>query len=512
MALVEAVVGELRQKIEDLGGQVLLQAGLDRALHETVALGVHLGLDLLAHGAAQKVRFAERIARQRLRHLHHLFLVDDDAMRLGQEGLHAGMEIGRLLQPELAAAIGRDVVHRTGTVERHQRDQVLDPVGLHLDQRLAHADRFDLEHADRLAARQHLVGLGIVEGQLRQVDRNAALGDQLHRDGQRRQRLQAEEVELHQPGLLDPFHVELGDAHAGARIDRERDELLQRPVADDDAGGVGRGVAVQALELLRDLEQAPDHRLLRRRLLQLGLAGDRLRQRDRLGRVLRHQLGQLVDLAVGHLQHAADVAQHAARLQGAEGDDLGDALLAIAMLDVLDHLFAPVLAEVDVEVRHRDAVGIEEALEQQAEAQRVDVGDGQRIGDQRARARATARPDRDVLRLGPFDEVRDDQEVAWKFHPGDNRELEIEPLVIGLDRETLGRTVLGQPRREAGPRLRFELLGLVASLLPEARQDRLARADTPGAAPGDLDGRGQRLRQVGEAPLHLLAAGEEMRG
>jgi len=37
-----------------------------------------------------------------------------------------------------------------------------------------------------------------------------------------------------------------------------------------------------------------------------------------------HQLGQLVDLAIGHLQHAPDVAQHAARLQGAEGDDLGD--------------------------------------------------------------------------------------------------------------------------------------------------------------------------------------------
>jgi hypothetical protein len=37
--------------------------------------------------------------------------------------------------------------------------------------------------------------------------------------------------------------------------------------------------------------------------------------------------------------------------------------------------------KVDVEVRHRDAVGIEEALEQQAEAQRVEIRDGQRPGD-----------------------------------------------------------------------------------------------------------------------------------
>jgi hypothetical protein len=38
--------------------------------------------------------------------------------------------------------------------------------------------------------------------------------------------------------------------------------------------------------------------------------------------------------------------------------------------------------------------GIEEALEQQAEPQGIDVGDGQRIGDQRACARTAARPDR----------------------------------------------------------------------------------------------------------------------
>ena len=79
-------------------------------------------------------------------------------------------------------------------------------------------------------------------------------------------------------------------------------------------------------------------------------------------------LHELVDLAVGHLQHAADVAQHAARLQRAEGDDLRHLVAAVALLHVADHLVAAVLAEVDVEVRHRHALGIEEALEQQAEA------------------------------------------------------------------------------------------------------------------------------------------------
>ncbi len=230
---------------------------------------------------------------------------------------------------------------------------------------------------------------------------------QLHRGLQHGERLEAEEVELHEARLLDPFHVELGDRHVRFRIAVERHELGQRPVADDDAGGVGRGVAVEAFELLGDVEGALDRPARLSRLgLQLRLVVDGLGEADRIGRILRHQLAQLVDLAVGHLQHAADVAQHAARLQRAEGDDLRDLIAAVALLHVADHLVAAVLAEVDVEVRHRHALGIEEALEQQAEAQRIEVGDGQRIGDQRAGARAAARADRNALRLRPLDEVR----------------------------------------------------------------------------------------------------------
>ena len=130
---------------------------------EALALRVHLGVDLLAHGAAQQVGFAERIAGQHLRDLHHLLLVDDDAVGLLQDRLEHRMEVLRLLVAVLAGAVGRDVRHRARAIERHQRDDVLEAVGPHVDQRLAHARTFHLEHADHLAARQHLVGLGVVE-------------------------------------------------------------------------------------------------------------------------------------------------------------------------------------------------------------------------------------------------------------------------------------------------------------------------------------------------------------
>ena len=125
---------------------------------------------------------------------------------------------------------------------------------------------------------------------------------------------------------------------------------------------------MQAFEFRAHVEGALHHRLAVARRLQSRLVGDGRGERHRLRGILRDQLAQLVDLPIRHFQHAADVAQHAARLQGAEGDDLRDLVAAVFLLHVADHLVAAVLAEVDVEVRHRHAFRIEEALEQQSQS------------------------------------------------------------------------------------------------------------------------------------------------
>ncbi len=94
---------------------------------------------------------------------------------------------------------------------------------------------------------------------------------------------------------------------------------------------------------------------------------------------MRHQLAELIDLSIRHLQNASHVAQHAPRLQRTEGDDLRDLIAAITLLHVADHFVTAVLAEIDIEVRHRYAFGIEEALKQQAETNWIKVGNCQRV-------------------------------------------------------------------------------------------------------------------------------------
>ena len=138
------------------------------------------------------------------------------------------------------------------------------------------------------------------------------------------------------------------------------------------------------------------------------------------------------------------------------------------------------------------------------------------IGDQRAGARAAARPDRNALRLRPFDEVGDDQEVAGKLHPRDDAELEVEPLaVVVLDvarRAAVARQMPLEPFARPGGAARSSSSTRAPSGSGEARQDRLARQRPEGAAQRDLDAVVERLRQIGEQRAHFGAGLEAMLG
>src|SRR3546814_20325558 len=95
-------------------------------------------------------------------------------------------------------------------------------------------------------------------------------------------------------------------------------------------------------------------------------------------------------------------------------------IVPVLFLDVADHLVAPGFAEIDVEVGHRHALGVEEPLEQQAQLQWIEIGDRQRPGDERTSARSAPRPHRNALRPRQLADTGPDQELAGKPHTGDN--------------------------------------------------------------------------------------------
>ena len=182
------------------------------------------------------------------------------------------------------------------------------------------------------------------------------------------------------------------------------------------------------------------------------------------------ELGQAIADAVVVAQHARGVAGGGAREHLAEGDDLGDRLAPVLRDHVLHDALAPAHREVDVDIRHRHALGIEEALEEQVVAQRIDVGDPQRVGDDRARGAAAPWADGDAVVLGPLDEVPDDQEVGVVAHAVDDRELHLGALDGGGGHRiaVAGAQPLHHALAQVGP--------LVLALGQVARDELAARA------------------------------------
>ena len=240
--------------------------------------------------------------------------------------------------------------------------------------------------------------------------------------------------------------------------------------------------------------------LLRGRLGVVGVleVGARLEAvGERLARPFRDQLRDLVDDAVRDLEHAAGVAHGGAGGHRPEGDDLGDAVAAVLLGDVVDHPLAAVDGEVDVDVRHLLAARIQEALEEQVVADRIDVGDLERVGGERAGGRAPARADADPVHLREVDEVPDDQEVVGEAHLLDRLQLELEPLA------QLRRHLVVAALEPSLAQLDEVLEGVAALRRRELRQVDVAELDLERAALGDLERAPHRVLVAGEVERHL---------
>ncbi len=290
-------------------------------------------------------------------------------------------------------------------------------------------------------------------------------------------------------------------------------------------------VARQAFQAQRHLHHIVDARVFLRRLIEARLLVERLLQRNVERR--RHHLGEPLHVRERHFQHAAHVLDCRARAQRIERDDLRYLLAAVLLGDVLDHLAAAVHAEIHVHVGEADALGIEEALEQQAVLQRVDVGDLHRVAHQAAGRRPAARAHRNSHVLGIADEIPDDQEVARELHVLDHLDFAIQAFGV------LGKVVLQRafdPHRfqaraallEAHARHVFEVRvrGVLGRNI-EARErvhhlfqlDVAALRDLPGAVHGVLEFAEElhhflaRLEvEIRRAPTHAVGIVEILAG
>src|SRR5476649_87705 len=94
-----------------------------------------------------------------------------------------------------------------------------------------------------------------------------------------------------------------------------------------------------------------------------------------------YRVGQLAGDVFGEAKDLADFADGAARPVADDGGGEGGAAAAVALIDVLDDFFAPLMLEIDIDVGGLAAFGAEKTLEQHVEAIGVHGGDAEHIAD-----------------------------------------------------------------------------------------------------------------------------------
>ena len=412
MRLVERIARERFDEVEDGARLLLAVAVLHGGGNELLALGLHEAGVLLGHGLADRVGVLQVVAGELLEDEQHLVLVGDDAVRLVEDLREVRMRVLDERAIVLRAAVGADVLHRTGPIQRDERHQLGDAVRPQLLDRAAHARRLQLEDAERIALTEHLERPRVAIRQRRQVDRHAvSAGDDLDGAAEDREIREAEEVHLEQANLCDLRHGELRRRDrrlVAARRALERHVLRERLAGNDDAGRVRAGVPRNALEPARRIDQAADLRLGLVRARQLGALVECLAERH--VQCVGNEAGDSIDLAVAHAERAARVADRRLRAERPERDDLRDAVVPVLLRDVSNHLVTPVIGDVHVDVGRLLAVDVQEALEDEARGERVDEGDVERVQDDARRCRA-AHAEHDAGALAELGDVVDDEKV-----------------------------------------------------------------------------------------------------
>jgi len=204
------------------------------------------------------------------------------------------------------------------------------------------------------------------------------------------------------------------------------------------------------------------------------------------------------DGIVGKAHGLADLADGALGPVGDHGRRHAGPVAAVFLVDVLDHLLAPAVFEINVDIGRFAALGTDEPFEQEVDAARVDGGNAEAEAHRRVGRRAASLAE-NVAAFGKVDDIVDGQEIGREIKLRDQFEL-MGHLRLDLVGDTAGVTPVGTL---PGQTNQFLLRG--AALGDRFRRVFIAQlVEGKGAGIDDCRGIGNGLGKIGEQPRHLV--------
>ena len=259
-----------------------------------------------------------------------------------------------------------------------------------------------------------------------------------------------------------------------------------------------REVAWKAGQCVGEFDGLPDRRICR---IESGLADVIVGQ---FVAGAPYRLGERRGDILGQAQNLADFADGAARTVMHDGRADRGAMVAVAFVNVLNHLFAPLVFEIDVDIGRLVAVRRNEAGEQEPALVRIDLGDAEAKAHRAVGRRAAALAKNVFYFARVSNDVVHGEEIAGVVELGDQRQFRVE-LFLDFRRNAIGKLILGITFDGAGPGQIFEML-----LRRLARRHRFVGifvfqlAEREGAGICDSDSAGNGVGEILEQPCHFV--------
>ena len=398
---------------------------------------------LLSHSAAQDICLAESEPCEHLDDLHNLLLIEHNAEGLLQDRLKERMHIDNFLFPVQSVDEIRyhAAAEGPGTIERHRRDQIDKAFWLEILDQIRHACRLHLKHGTRIAIAKHLCRLRILQRNLINIQLDSmGAADMVDRIGNDGQRAQPQEVHFEQAERLHIVFVELCDKRPLG--DPYRHLICKRRFCDHDTGCVNGGITRQSLNLSRKIDDPA-----RRLILLIALAKVRRflkRSIQRYVKLCRDEFCDCRHLAERHLEYACDIANGAFCAHCAKGCNLRNMILTVTFLDIRNNPSAVDVVKINIDIRHRHALGVKKALKEECVLEGIDVRNAEQIGNDAACCRSAPRSDGHAVFPCVVDKIPNDEEVAGISHVVNDAKLIIKPLtdLIVCIRIAQGKTFL----------------------------------------------------------------------
>ena len=202
----------------------------------------------------------------------------------------------------------------------------------------------------------------------------------------------------------------------------DRHHFVEPAARDDEAADMLGEMARERL----DLERERPH-FLHARALQIDARALELGCAHRAAAHSPDRGGERADGVFRQPEYLADLADGGTAAIGDDGRGNAGMVASIVPINVLDHLFAALVLEIDIDIGRLAAIGGDEALEQQAAVARVDIGDAQAVADRRVCRRAAALT-QDVLAARISDDGMDGEKIRRVIElarsaPAHDREL-----------------------------------------------------------------------------------------